>query len=333
MIKRSVRGLRVFSYFIITYMLIASAWWSFLLFTKNNDAFEAKAQLLAITLVAEKKYLPTFDVRETSEYQNLKAKYDKQEYMIFGEACAFVLILFGGVWFINRGYNQEVEAAQQRRNFLLSITHELKSPIASIRLILETFLKRSLRKDQIDQFSIGAIKEADRLNSLVTDLLLSAKLDTAYTPHFEKLNLVALFEELIDKLSMKYPNGIFNFEHELEEEWINVDKTGITSVAINLLENAVKYSNENPVIKATLSQENDKHIIKISDQGIGISDKEKKNIYKKFYRIGNEDTRNTKGTGLGLFIVKEIIAAHKGTIKVADNTPKGTQFIISLPDN
>lgn len=323
--------LRLLSYIVIAYMLIAFAWWSVLLFTKNRDAFIAKRELLKIGMAAEGLYENEQKFSQTPAYQDLYKKYQRQEWMILGEAGVFVISLVIGVYLINRGYNKEMNAAQQRRNFLLSITHELKSPIASIRLVLETFLKRDLPKDKMDHFSNNALKETERLNTLVNDLLLSAKLESAYQPHLESLDLYGVLEEIIDKLRTKYPKINFNFSGQKELDPINGDKLGLTSVALNLLENAVKYAPESPEINIFLRQQNGTILLDIADEGMGIEDKEKKKIFQKFYRVGNEDTRHTKGTGLGLYIVNEIVRAHDGTITVADNKPKGTIFKIKLP--
>lgn len=323
--------LRLLSYFVIAYMLLAFSWWSVLLFTKNRDAFYAKRDLMRIGMIAEHLIHNDEEFLERAEYQKLVDQYKRQEWMIFGEAGVFVVSLIIGVYLINRGYHKEMKASEQRRNFLLSITHELKSPIASIKLVLETFLKRDLTKEQTTKFTKNALKDTERLNNLVTDLLLSAKLETAYQPHFEPLSISELLGELIAKLSTKHPNAKFFFEKNDEIPTIQGDKMGLTSVALNLLENAVKYGDSNPEITTMLSIKSDEIIWKVADNGIGISDKEKAHIFEKFYRVGSEETRTTKGTGLGLYIVKEIVGAHGGMIKVADNQPKGTKFEIVLP--
>lgn len=328
--KKNLR-LRLLSYFVIAYMLVAFSWWSVLLFTKNRDAFYAKRDLMRIGMIAKHLVHTDEEFLATAEYEELAARYQRQEWMIFGEAAVFVVSLIIGVYLINRGYHKEMKASEQRRNFLLSITHELKSPIASIKLVLETFLKRDLTKDQTTKFTKNALKDTERLNNLVTDLLLSAKLETAYQPHFESLNLVELIEDLIAKLSTKHLKATFFFEKNDEIPTIQADKMGLTSVALNLLENAVKYSDTHPEITTILSLKNNKIIWKVADNGIGIPDKEKGNVFEKFYRVGSEETRTTKGTGLGLYIVKEILEAHGGTIRVADNLPKGTKFTIEMP--
>lgn len=330
--KKNIR-LRLLSNFVILYMLLAFAWWSFLLFTKNKDAFRWQANYNKVMMIADGVVLNNEEYLQTDVYQDLQAKYKRQEWMIMGEASVFVISLVIGVWLINQGYNKEIDSAQQRRNFLLSITHELKSPIASIKLVLETFLKRNLETKHINQLSNNALKETERLNDLVNDLLLAAKVETTYTPHLETINLSTFLEDIIERLKNKHPKVLFDLRQPTNPILIQAEKTGLTSVAVNLLENAVKYGSDNPHISTVLRQEESNKTIwlEIADNGIGIPNKEKNKIFDRFYRVGNEDTRKTKGTGLGLYIVNQIVLAHQGTIKVSDNNPKGTIFTISLP--
>ena len=114
---------------------------------------------------------------------------------------------------------------------------------------------------------------------------------------------------------------------------ILADYSAIRSVIINLLENAVKYSDRVPEINIGLTSNNERCNIEISDNGIGIDQSERKKIFEKFYRVGNEDQRKTKGTGLGLYIVDQIVRAHNGSITVSSNQPKGTIFNVFLPFN
>jgi len=324
--------LRLFSNLVIVYMLLALAWWSFLLFTKNRDAFISKIELQKLVMIANSEIQTDEDFLATSFYQDLLKDYQKNEWMILGEALAFAIILVIGIWLINKRYNQQVNTAQLSRNFLLSITHELKSPIASIQLVLETLKKRQLNEEQIKKLSQNALQDTNRLNTLVNDLLLAAKVETAYQPHIETISLSNLLPELIAKLQHRYPTANFDFRQSKDDIEIAGDLTGITSVAMNLLENAVKYSHQTkPVITTSLREINKKISIQFSDNGIGISDKEKNKVFERFYRIGNEDTRQTKGTGLGLYIVDQIIKAHQGSISVSDNSPQGSIFTISLP--
>jgi len=315
-------------------MLIAFAWWSVLLYQKNKDAYNAKVELLAMGMAAEGKYFSDDHFYHSESYLDLTQKYQRQEWMIFGEASVFIISLVIGIWLINRGYNKEIEIADQRRNFLLSITHELKSPIASIRLVLETFLKRKLKPEQIEKLGKNAINDSERLNELVNNLLLAAKLEAAYQPHLESIQLSELTRDLVNKMDEKYPNT--KITHDIDENLppMKGDKMGIVSVITNLIENAIKYNTSpTPMIHVKLKEESDLINMIFTDNGIGISDKEKKKIFQRFYRVGNEDTRTTKGTGLGLYIVKQIVKGHQGKIKVKDNQPHGTIFNITFPKN
>ncbi len=321
--------LRLLSYLVIFYMLIAFAWWSVLLYSKNKDAYFAKVELLKMGMVAEGIFYSNDHFLHTPDYLELTKKYQRQEWMIFGEASVFIVSLVIGIWLINRGYNKEIEIAHQRRNFLLSITHELKSPIASIRLVLETFLKRKLKPEQIERFGKNAIKDSERLNELVNNLLFAAKLETAYQPHLEPIQLNELVNDLVDSISEKFPKVRFIKNIQNEISTIEGDRIGMVSIVTNLVENAVKYNfTDQPIIEINLSESTGKINLNIADNGIGISDKEKKKIFERFYRIGNEDTRKTKGTGLGLYIVSQIVKAHQGKITVVDNQPQGTIFKI-----
>ncbi len=323
--------LRLLSNIVIGYMMIAFAWWSVLLYLKNEDAFRSKVDNIALIMAAKKEVKNAAEFRNTVQYKELERKYKRQEWMIFGEGIVFIISLVIGVWLINRGYNEEMKAEQQRSNFLLSITHELKSPLASIRLILETFKKRDLEKGQIDKLSGSALQETERLHTLVNDLLLAARMETAYQPNPEMLDLQELIEDIFNKSKKRFPETTLHLDIQAADYKLFADKSGMTSVALNLVENAVKYSNEDAQINISLSQNDSDIIWQVADQGIGVSDKEKKKIFDRFYRVGNEDTRKTKGTGLGLYIVKEVIKAHNGRISIVNNRPKGSIFRIELP--
>jgi signal transduction histidine kinase len=198
-------------------------------------------------------------------------------------------------------------------------------------LVLETLLKRELPREQQSKLMNTAWFETDRLHMLVEDLLLSAKLETAYQPYLEPLNLSELLQDLVYKLRLKYPAAAFHYRAKVDNPNLTADKSGLTSVALNLLENAVKYSPGSPHIDVRLEQLNGSLLFEVADQGIGIPDKEKTQIFEKFYRVGNEEIRQTKGTGLGLYIVEQIVKAHHGAITVLNNEPKGTIFRIEIP--
>jgi signal transduction histidine kinase len=325
--------LRIISYLVIFYMLLAFSWWTVLLHTKNRDAFLAKNEILKLSLIAKNEIKNEEEFLKNSSHIGLRDAYKRQEWMILGEASVFVLSLLIGIIFINRGYHKEILAAKQSSNFLLSITHELKSPIASIRLGFETMQRKKLSEEQALVLLKNGINDTDRLNNLVSDLLLSARLESTYQLNTELFSLEILIDECVQFLKQKFPSAIIKVGLIQEMPEILADYSAIRSVIINLLENAIKYSDSVPEINIGLTSTKERCNIEISDIGIGIAPNERKKIFEKFYRIGNEDQRKTKGTGLGLYIVDQIVRAHNGTITVSSNQPKGTIFNIFLPFN
>jgi signal transduction histidine kinase len=314
-------------------MLLAFSWWTVLLHTKNRDAFLAKNELLKLSLIAKNEIKNEEEFLKNSFHIELRDAYKRQEWMILGEASVFVLSLLIGIVFINRGYHKEILAAKQSSNFLLSITHELKSPIASIRLGFETLQRKKLSEEQSLVLLKNGINDTDRLNNLVSDLLLSARLESTYQLNTELFSLEILIDECVQLLKQKFPSAIIKVNLIQEMPEILADYSAIRSVIINLLENAVKYSDSVPEINIGLTSNNERCNLEISDKGIGIDQSERKKIFEKFYRVGNEDQRKTKGTGLGLYIVDQIVRAHNGSITVSSNQPQGTIFNVFLPLN
>ncbi len=314
--------LRILTWFVIAYLTAAFMWWARLLYNKNEESFRAS---LAYFDLKE----PGF--RQTPNFDNLVKKHKRQHFMIMGECGTFICLLFVGLYQINKSYRREIGVAQQRRNFLLSITHELKSPIAGIQLILETLIKRDLEKPMADRLAKNGLKDTERLQMLVNDLLLAARLEDAWQPQNVAIDLAKLLDETVAKLQIRYPTAVFLVNKPAENLWFEADLAAISSVFQNLLENAVKYSPEGSPITTYIFEEKNGLGISVSDEGMGIAHAEKKRIFQKFYRIGNEETRETKGTGLGLFIVNKIVKNYNGKISVTDNHPRGTVFTINFP--
>lgn len=318
----------LFFYIVIFYVLAAGGWWSYLLYIKNDDALKAKKVVLWYQMkeqgIDEAGYL------RSEPYQNLIKRYNRQQYMIMSEGLVLLLFMIIGIWKIAQSRKRELELAEQQRNFLLSITHELKSPIASIQLVLETFRKRELKIEQTQKLANNGLVDTARLHKLVQDMLLAARMEGGYQYSFEPIMLQELLGECIELVQPKY-KGIIQLYAPKESVVQEIDKTMLTSAVLNLLENAVKYAGESEKIDLYLKEKRDRIVIEIWDQGAGIPKTERNKVFTKFYRIGSEETRKTKGTGLGLYIVKQVIDAHRGHITIKDNQPQGSIFIINLP--
>jgi signal transduction histidine kinase len=211
-----------------------------------------------------------------------------------------------------------------------SITHELKSPLASIRLVLETQCRRDLPREQVEKLCQHGLRDAARLQSLVEDLLLAARLEDNWNPLPEPVDLHTLARDSVRGLQVRFPQA--NIRIDLPEDFppVQADKMGLTAVVHNLLENAVKYSPEGAPVALTAERVDGRFLLRVADQGYGIPDDEKKAVFEKFYRLGNEETRQATGTGLGLYIVSQVVKAHRGKIDVANNHPRGTVFTIEI---
>jgi signal transduction histidine kinase len=322
------KSLRVLSFIVIGYMLLALLWWAILLHRKNNEVFVLKSDLLKEQFM-NTAGVTNVDVTSMPEFQDYRSEYTRQMYMIFGEAAVFGFTLILGMYFINRAYNRELSAAEKQKNFLLSITHELKSPLASINLILSTFIKRNLPEEKIKELSADGLKESTRLEELFNKILISTRLGQAYQFNFENANISDLISKYVDRFQNLHPeaNLIKNIQPEIIH---NIDQESIVSVIKNLLENALKYSPNEKHITIGLQKVDKDVVIEVSDRGVGIPKEERDKIFDQFYRIGSEDTRASKGTGLGLYIVNQIVEAHKGKIKVMNNDGIGTKIITTL---
>lgn len=322
------RSLRILSIVVIIYMLMALLWWAILLHRKNNEVFILKADLLKEQYMT-KAGIAQLDVTTLPEYTVLETDYNRQMYMILGEAIVFGITLILGVYFINRAFVRELTAAEKQKNFLLSITHELKSPLASINLILSTFIKRDLPKEKVAELSQDGLNESVRLEELFNKILTATRLDKAYPFNFENTDLSNVVYQVASSFNKRHPDVEvdINVQTDIYKE---VDRESIVSLIKNLLENAYKYSPKNKQIGINLKRNENQVVLTVADNGVGIDKSEKSKVFDQFYRVGNEETRESKGTGLGLYIVNQIVNAHKAKIKILDNEGGGSKFQITF---
>ncbi len=316
-IKFNSKGLIVV---LFAYIIAQFLWWEILLVRQNNELIDEKQKLLEVTVSNES----TLKI----EIEFLQKKKVHKTLMIVGEGTIFLLLLLYGINLIRKANKKEHDLLDQKNNFLLSITHELKTPLATTKLQLQTLKKHQLPIEKQQELIEVAIHENERLNILIDNVLLATRMQqNEYAITKEKINLSDFVSSIANT---NYKNELESKYLKLEiEENVNfeLDKIAFPSIVTNLIENAFKYSNEEINVKLRLFKKNNKVIIEVSDQGIGIKDPEKQDIFNQFYRSGNEEIRRTKGTGLGLFIVKYLIEKHGGSISVINNKPKGSVFV------
>lgn len=214
---------------------------------------------------------------------------------------------------------------------MLSVTHELKSPIAAMKLNLQTLEKYHLDEEKKNILIDKCIREANRLNDLCNNMLFASQMEgKQYRTTKEKLSFTELVTATTKEYVHRYPNR-FKTDITKEEAFLNGDKLMLQMAVNNLIENAIKYSPADKLINIKLFPKNNRICLQIIDEGVGIPDNEKHKIFRKFYRIGNENTRKSKGTGLGLYLTQKIVMRHKGKILVKDNQPTGSVFELTLP--
>lgn len=248
------------------------------------------------------------------------------------------LILLIGLSFITslifRHLNVQLRLTELYDNFIGNVTHELKSPLSSIQLYLETLKQRDVPSEKRKEFIDMMMKDTDRLQNLINSILeISAQEKKRLLQDYRVYQADIIVKELIEESFEKFRVGKENYRITGEAPCqIVAGKDAMKVVFDNLTDNAVKYSVQQVQIIISLSCNSKRFNIQFTDFGIGIAAKEQKKILSKFYRIYNKEIPNVKGTGLGLYRVKEIIKAHEGKITVSsEGEGTGTTFRIELP--
>ncbi len=310
---------------LLAYIIAAIVFWELSLQRLNGQIYAQ--QVLTLKSQVDSARAP----QEYNEQMTLlKTKLDKRTTQYIAEGSTFLIVILIGAMVVYRAFQRRIMLSRQQNNFMLSVTHELKSPIAGIKLNLQTLEKHSLSDDKRLLLLDRSIKEANRLNDLCNNMLFTSQIEgRQYKPAIEVFDLSELVEESVNEFANRYAR---KFEEDITPACkIKGDKAMLQMALNNLIENAVKYTPQEKPIMITLNRKKDCAVLQVIDEGTGIPDAEKKKIFNKFYRIGNEESRKSKGTGLGLYLTNKIVSQHKGRITIKDNTPSGSIFEITVP--
>lgn len=224
-----------------------------------------------------------------------------------------------------------------KSDFINNMTHEFKTPIATISLASDALKNEKVasNRDQIEYYRQIIKEENKRMNQQVEKILQASQLEKdEIKMAFKKLNVHDIIHRVADNatLQMEEANVTFTSEYNATNAIIQADEVHLMNIIFNLLDNAIKYSKENPSIKIVTSNHGKMLLIKVIDNGIGMDKETQKNVYEKFFRAHTGNLHNVKGFGLGLTYVKKIIEAHHGKIDVESELGKGSTFTISLPN-
>ena len=267
----------------------------------------------------------------TNEIDRQKGIVSNRFIMIIGEGLVFFLLLILGLWKIRSSIKKELIFSQRQNNFLLSVTHELKTPLAANKLYLQTLVKRELDPSKRNELLGKAIIENQRLEAMIDNILNASRLENQVMElHKEWFSLSDLLQGVADRFNKSLQNTIVQTDLLVDCK-IEADFFMIEAIINNLVENALKYAGNQKIIVLYLQKlDNQRIIFGVKDEGPGIPLEFQSEIFKKFVRSGNEETRSQKGTGLGLFIAAEFIRIHGGKIRYKNNQPSGSNFEITL---
>lgn len=259
-----------------------------------------------------------------------------RQIMIGSEGIFFLILVLAGAWLIYRTLKRTEELGYQQQNFLLAVTHELKTPIASIMIYLNSLASPKISDEKKVQIIPRMKTDLKRLEKLVEHILDAGRFERG---HFklneDNFDLVELINDRVADIKMAYDskNLLINFKHIKPVRLVG-DQQALRGAIEAVIDNGIKYNNENPVVDIAINDEGDKISLIVTDNGVGLDKQEQNKIFERFYRVGSEMNRQKAGSGLGLYLCREIIKAHGGDIDVySEGHGKGSRFTIKLRKN
>ena len=316
---KKMQRMFILYWFLLGYIIAALIFWFLTLNNQNMQMSILRKTNLSASAAADKTALQKI---ENDEQRKIK--------QYAGEGATFFLVIMAGAIFFYRSVKRQLKISQEQQNFMMAVTHELKTPIAVAKLNLETIQKRKLDDAQQSRLLHNTLMETNRLDDLCNNMLISSQIEAGgYGLVKEEIDLGKLVNNCAGDFVARYPQRIM--EKNIEKDIFITGDYMLLQIAINnLLDNALKYSPRDLPVGIQLQQKSTTAQIQVSDNGRGIADADKKKVFEKFYRLGNEATKTARGTGLGLYLARKIIINHGGKIFIQNNIPDGSIFTIEL---
>lgn len=319
-VNKRIRLITAVFWIMLFYVLAALVWWFISLIQQNRDMAALKIEQLNRQGLTNQVYTEKENRIQADKRRNF-AKYAS-------EGATFFILIIVGAGYVYNAVRKQFLLQQQQENFTMAVTHELKTPISVARLNLETLQKYSLDPTRQRKLMQVTLQEMNRLNALISNILVSSQLDGGvFKMTKEELDLSDLVKDCVNDYRNRYPDRVFRDYIESDME-VQGDALLLQIMINNLLENAVKYSPRNKPVLCVLKQENGQVQLSVIDEGTGIDPSEKKNVFRKFYRGGNEATRKAQGTGLGLYLCSRIAADHNAAITIRNRPGGGSIFTV-----
>ncbi|MSN26966.1 MAG: GHKL domain-containing protein [Geobacter sp.] len=292
-------------------------------------------QLVWITLVVSWIY---WFIGKHREFMALAEKYRPEligggfNWPVMVEGIGMLLLILIGAYVIFVFWNRQSNLYAQQRNVIAQVTHELKSPLASIQLHLETIRLRRPNEEKLDSFVGTMLSDTERLHYLINNLLMAARLEQRRKQAEKRpTDLTALVREHVERERITLPQGGNIFFEAAAGLKAMVDPEEMGMVIRNLFENAILYSPQSPEINVRIIKSGNFLQLSVQDQGRGLESRELKKVFDRFYRV-QPPGENVRGTGLGLYIVESVIRGYGGTVSVSsDGLGKGSTFTVKIP--
>lgn len=263
---------------------------------------------------------------------DLSRRFARQQFLILG---ALSLLMGAGIVLMYRNVSRELALAKLKSDFVSNVSHELRTPLALIRLYAETLeLGRISHRAKHQEYYEIIRKESERLTSLINNILDFSRIEAGKKEYsFCETNVADLVRSTLESYRFEIEQNGFYFEQNIDNNVppLRVDREAIARSLLNLVNNAVKYSVDQKYLGVHLYHRDGHVNLEVVDRGIGIPAKEQPKIFEKFYRVGDPLVHNTKGSGLGLALVRHIVQAHGGEVRVESAPGRGSKFIITLP--
>jgi len=285
-----------------------------------NDSYIASIATVGKDKVLQLSINPT-------KLQQLEEERFQQRNIWLYQSILLLVLVASGIYGVYYSIDSIYQLNKRQNNFLLSVTHEFKTPIAAIRLMLQTSKNPKVKEEKKAELIENSIENTFRLEELAENMLVSMQIENdKYQYALSTVDLSEMLNQVIDNQSIKG-----EITGTVEPGLTLTGDGFITRMVVNnLIENAFKYSDNQP-IEVNLIMQGTKKVLEVKDIGVGIAKEDYKKIFKKFFRVQDEETRTTKGTGLGLFIVKQAVERHRGKVTVTVNKPRGSVFTVEFP--
>ena len=304
--------------------------------TSDNFLVYSTAENLAVNYESEPIDLfPRYEIGIDGAGGTVEEAINRRKNQSLLALALLMVVMIMGITLVLRNVQQEMKLAQKKADFVSNVSHEIRTPLALIKMFAETLLMGRVKTEEKKKEYYGIItKEVSRLTNMINRILSFSKIEASKRTYDKRqLDRNTVVADVFNTYSYHLENNGFRCELKTSDEKliINADQEAVIEVLVNLIDNAMKYSLDSKQVIIETGLKGQNAFLAVSDQGMGIPKNQQDKLFEKFYRVPNGDVHDTKGSGLGLIIVKHIMDAHEGEVEVQSNLDKGSTFKLFFP--